>query len=272
MNNKPFLKWAGNKYRLRSHLMPLVGSPKRYCEPFAGSLATALNIDAEEYFLNDLNKDIINLYNHLIESDTFILECEKYFGEYSNNKNTFYIFRNHFNHCNVNSEIRSFLFVYLNKHCFNGLTRYNSKGGYNVPFGKRKTPHFPKVEMQNFREYFQTKTVKFTSLSFKDESLYENLDSGDVVYFDPPYIPISITSAFTNYTGEDFTQDQQVELVELTKKLNHRGIKVIISNHDVPLARELYKGANIYEIQVRRSISAKGSSRKKVNELIAVFE
>ena len=80
MNNKPFLKWAGNKYRLRSHLMPLVGSPKRYCEPFAGSLATALNIDAEEYFLNDLNKDIINLYNHLIESDTFILECEKYFS------------------------------------------------------------------------------------------------------------------------------------------------------------------------------------------------
>ena len=116
------------------------------------------------------------------------------------------------------------------------------------------------------------KNVKFTALSFEDNSLYQNLEFGDVVYFDPPYIPVSKTSAFTNYTGEDFTYNQQVELVNLAINLNKRGIKVIISNHDVPLARELYKNAKIYELQVSRSIAAKGSSRKKVNELIAVFE
>ena len=126
--------------------------------------------------------------------------------------------------------------------------------------------------MENFREYFSTKNVQFTTHSFEDDSLYQNLEHGDVVYFDPPYIPISVTSGFTNYTGEDFTYEQQVELVELSIRLNDKGIKVIISNHDVPLARELYKNAKIYELQVSRSIAAKGSSRKKVNEVIAVFE
>jgi len=269
--NKPFLKWAGGKYRILPKLLPLIGSPKRYCEPFAGSLATALNVKANEYILNDLNRDIINLYNYLINSPTFILECEEYFGEHTNQKEVFYIHRDNFNN-EVELKLRAFLFVYLNRHCFNGLTRYNKKGEFNVPFGKNSKPYYPKIEMNNFQKFFKTKNVKFTALSFEDNSLYQNLEFGDVVYFDPPYIPVSKTSAFTNYTGEDFTHNQQVELVNLAINLNKRGIKVIISNHDVPLARELYKDAKIYELQVTRSIAAKGSSRKKVNELIAVFE
>ena len=87
--NKPFLKWAGGKYRVLPQLLPLIGNPKRYCEPVAGSLATALNVESDEYILNDLNSDIINLYNYLIDSPTFISEGEEYFGEHTNQKNVF---------------------------------------------------------------------------------------------------------------------------------------------------------------------------------------
>jgi DNA adenine methylase len=102
--------------------------------------------------------------------------------------------------------------------------------------------------------------------------LYYGLESGDVVYFDPPYIPISETAYFTDYATEGFTHQQQVELAELCESLANRGVKVILSNHDTPVSRELYKNAKIYPIQVTRTIAAKGSSRKKANELIAVWQ
>lgn len=115
------------------------------------------------------------------------------------------------------------------------------------------------------------KLVRFTSLSFEDSSLYEDLEADDVVYFDPPYVPASDTANFTSYATDGFTHDQQVQLAELAESLAAKGIKVIVSNHDVPVTRELYKNATLYPIQVSRTISAKGSSRKKASELIAVF-
>jgi DNA adenine methylase len=126
--------------------------------------------------------------------------------------------------------------------------------------------------MMNFRMFFLTKKLtRFTSLSFEDPSLYEDLEAGDTVYFDPPYIPASETASFTDYATDGFTDAQQVELRDFAEQLANKGITVIISNHDVPVARELYNNAKIYPIQVTRTISAKGSSRKKANELIAVW-
>jgi DNA adenine methylase len=119
--------------------------------------------------------------------------------------------------------------------------------------------------------YFLNKKYNFSSVSFEDESLYQNLEKGDVVYFDPPYIPISDTASFTDYATEGFNHQQQIKLAEIAKSLANKNVKVIISNHDVPIARELYQDAEIYSIQVTRTISAKGSSRKKASELIAVF-
>jgi DNA adenine methylase len=119
--------------------------------------------------------------------------------------------------------------------------------------------------------YYLQKNHRFVSTSFEDSALYENIGSGDVVYFDPPYVPASDTASFTDYAKEGFTYDQQVQLAELAESLSNRGAKVIISNHDVPTTRELYKNAEIYSLEVSRSISAKGSSRKKAKELIAVY-
>jgi DNA adenine methylase len=271
--NKTFLKWAGNKTRVLSHLAPHIGYPKRYCEPFGGSLAVALNTPAEQYVLNDVNKDLVAIYQNLVNptDDSFIKYCEELFTAENNTKKAYLELREYFNQVTDTKE-RARLFVYLNRHCFNGLSRYNKKGEFNVPFGKYDKPTCPSQEMMNFRMYFLTKQlVRFTSLSFEDSSLYEDLEAGDVVYFDPPYVPASDTANFTSYATDGFTHDQQVQLARLAESLASKGIKVIVSNHNTPVTQELYKNAIIYPIQVTRTIAAKGGSRKKAEELIAVY-
>jgi DNA adenine methylase len=271
--NKPFLKWAGNKFRVLPHLIPHIGNPKRYCEPFGGSLSVALNTPAEQYILNDVNKDLVAIYQNLMNpiDDNFIKYCEELFIPENNNKEAYLELRKHFNQATDSTE-RARLFIYLNRHCFNGLSRYNSKGMFNVPFGRYDKPSCPSEEMINFRMFFLSKQlVRFTSLSFEDSSLYENLESGDVVYFDPPYVPASDTANFTSYATDGFTHDQQVELAQLAESLASKRIKVIVSNHNTPVTQELYKNATIYPIQVTRTIAAKSGSRKKAEELIAVY-
>jgi len=277
--NKPFLKWAGNKFRVLPHLIPHIGDPKRYIEPFGGSLSVALNISADEYILNDINKDLYCLYTNVDKE--FVGECRELFTDENNTRERYLELRKEFN-SEQDCRKRAKLFLYLNKHAFNGLSRYNSKGEYNVPYGKenkdsktgrivKTKAHFPEQELNYFRDVFSNRKVEFFNTSFSDEALYKNVSSGDVVYFDPPYVPASDTANFASYAKEGFTYDQQVELAQLAESLANRGAKVIVSNHDTDVSRELYKNAQIYPIEVRRSISAKGSSRKKANELIAVY-
>ena len=270
---KPFLKWAGNKFRVLPHLLPIIATPKRYIEPFGGSMSVALNVSADEYVLNDINIDLINLYNHVTDAndDTFIKYCQELFYDGNNEREEYNEMRDLFNQSTDSLE-RSRMFVYLNRHCFNGLTRYNSKGGFNVPFGKMKNPKCPVNQMMDFRMYFLQKKHQFMSTTFADSALYENVGDGDVVYFDPPYVPASDTANFSDYAKEGFTYQQQVELAELAESLSDRGAKVIISNHDTDVSRELYKNAEIHSIQVQRSVSAKGTSRKKADELIAIYQ
>ena len=278
--NKPFLKWAGNKFKVLPHLIPHIGDPKRYIEPFGGSLSVAINISADEYILNDINKDLYCLYTNVDRE--FVSECRELFTDENNTRERYLELRKEFN-SEEDCRKRAKLFLYLNKHAFNGLSRYNSKGEYNVPYGKENKDsktgrivkgkaHFPEQELNYFRDVFSKRKVEFFNASFSDEALYKNVSGGDVVYFDPPYIPISETASFTDYAKEGFSYEQQVELVELAESLAHRGAKVIISNHDTSVSRELYKNAQIYPIEVRRFISAKGSSRKKANELIVVYQ
>ena len=277
--NKPFLKWAGNKFRVLPHLIPHIGDPKRYIEPFGGSLSVALNISADEYVLNDINKDLYCLYTNVDKE--FVSECRELFTDENNTRERYLELRKEFN-SEQDCRKRAKLFLYLNKHAFNGLSRYNSKGEYNVPYGKenkdsktgrivKTKAHFPEQELNYFRDVFSNRKVEFFNTSFSDESLYKNVSSGDVVYFDPPYVPLNDTAYFTDYAKEGFSYDQQVQLAELAESLANRGAKVIVSNHDTAVSRELYKKAQIYPIQVTRTIAAKGGSRKKAKELIAVY-
>jgi DNA adenine methylase len=267
--NKPFLKWCGNKFRVLPHILPFIGEPKQYIEPFFGSMAVALNVRSDCYVLNDANGDLVNLYRFVVNDKDFINDCENLFKE-NNNPETYYELRNKFNTITDERE-KSLIFVYLNRHCFNGLTRYNSSGEFNVPFGKYKSPYFPREEMQNYKDYFSSKSlVRITSYDFADEHLYNDLDSNTVVYFDPPYLPHG-ECGFTNYVTEGFTYEDQVRLRDLALKIASKGAKVLLSNHDTPEARELYSGAFLASFSVNRFTSAKGSSRKPAKELLAVW-
>lgn len=270
--NKPFLKWAGGKFKVLPHILPLTNIATQYIEPFSGSLSVALNVKAPALTLNDINSDLIELYKVLIsEGDSFIDDCEQYFIE-CNTEEMYYVNRQLFN-STQDRRLKSILFLYLNRHSFNGLTRYNKKGEYNVPYGKYKSPYFPREEMRKFREVFRNKMLlRMTSCDFEDSSLYQNLNDRTVVYFDPPYIPLSATSNFTDYTTEGFTNSDQIRLRDFALRLKKYGAKVIISNHDVDVARELYCDATqIISIDVNRSVSAKGDSRGKVKELLAIY-
>ena len=269
MTNKPFFKWAGSKYRVLPHILPLIGTPTRYIEPFAGSLSVALNVVALEYILNDFNDDLINVYESVMHNKDFIDDCERYFAD-NNNDVSFYHFRNEFNN-SIDARRRAILFVYLNRHCFNGLTRYNKSGEFNVPFGKYKSPYFPRKEMENFISVFSGQFVEFSAGDFAADELYQSVDSRTVVYFDPPYLPLTDTANFSDYATGGFDYDDQVRLRDLAVSLANRGARVIISNHDTPVARELYSSAQITSIDVGRFIAAKGTSRKKVKEVLAVW-
>lgn len=264
---RSFLKWAGGKYRVLDKLLPLLPPGKRFFEPFAGSCVVSLNTDYEEYCLNDLNGDLIVTLNHARGSYISDSDLNGLFIPSNNNKEIYNQLRYDFNntsHCCLHAR----LFVYLNRHCFNGLWRCNSKGHFNVPFGKYKSVHNPKEEVRFFREKFAYNSDIYCR-HFKYAMFEAN--RRDIVYCDPPYVPLSATANFTGYTSKGFGLSDHKLLVELAKKAALRGATVLISNHDIEVTRELYKEAVIIPFNVQRSISAKSTNRKKVKEIIAIY-
>lgn len=164
------------------------------------------------------------------------------------------------------------MFLYLNRHGYNGLCRYNSKGYYNVPFGDYKKPYFPFDELTHFSKIAAKTNFHCQDfVSFLQPFLkYDNLKKY-IFYCDPPYVPLNKTSNFTAYARSPFTLEQQDMLAQIAEKLSKKGASVIISNHDVPYTRGIYKKAKIKKLRVRRSISCKGKKRRKASELLAIF-
>ncbi|MBI5448472.1 MAG: Dam family site-specific DNA-(adenine-N6)-methyltransferase [Gammaproteobacteria bacterium] len=264
---KPFLKWAGNKYRQAEQIKCRFPQARRLIEPFVGSGALFLNTNYEHYLLNDRNTDLINLYHALkTEGRPFIDYCKCFFTPENNKKDAFYLFRELFN-TTQDTRLKSALFVYLNRHCFNGLCRYNSKNKFNTPFGKYQQPYFPEQEMLFFHQ--QAQKALFKMAHFVE--IMETAQLGDVVYCDPPYVPLSKTAHFTCYSQEGFSQDQHITLASLAQQLANKGIPVIISNHQTDFTLSIYKEASIETFEIQRNISCHGEKRGKTTELLAVF-
>jgi len=264
---KPFLKWAGNKYKIVERIKAILPDGQRLVEPFAGSAALFLNSDYPAYLLSDANADLINLYQHLqAEGEEFIDYCRPFFTPENNQKERYYEFRTEFNTVE-DARLKSALFLYLNKHGYNGLCRYNSKGGFNVPFGLYKRPYFPEAEMGYFQQ--KAKIATFQQASFA--TVMAHCKQGDVVYCDPPYVPLSSTANFTSYSANGFGWAEQTELVRQAEQLAQRGIPVIISNHDTPAVRQAYGEAKIESFEVQRFISCNGRKRNKAAEILALF-
>lgn len=268
--NKPFLKWAGGKFKL----VPFIEfnlpnqSRKRLVEPFAGSAALSIALDFEAYLLNDTNPDLINLFKTLKEQkQEFIDYTRSFFTIENNQENRFYELREIFNNSKESSE-RSALFVYLNRHAFNGLCRYNSKGLFNVPFGRYKSPYFPEIEMLAFIE----KSDRIELMCDDFQKALNQAGDDDVVYCDPPYVPLSETASFTAYAKNGFNLEDQNRLAQAAKQASHQSQGVLISNHDTAFTRKIYKEARLETVAVQRNIAAKGSSRQKVRELLAIYD
>ncbi len=265
---RAFLKWAGGKYGLVEDIQRHLPPAKRLIEPFAGAGSVFLNTDYEEYLLADINQDLINLYNLLkTESEKYIDESRRLFQPECNRKEFYLDIRAQFN-ASDDIWFRSLAFLYMNRFGFNGLCRYNKKGGFNVPFGSYKKPYFPEQEMLAFAEKAQKAT--FVCESYIDT--FARADNDSVIYCDPPYAPLSNTANFTSYASSGFTLDDQANLAEMAENIAcQKGIPVLISNHDTILTRRLYHGANLNVVRVKRTISRNGAGRNKVDELLALF-
>lgn len=265
---RPFLKWAGGKYSLLPELDRLIPAGKRLIEPFVGGGSVFLNSDKHERFLlADVNADLINLYQMLaVAPDSVIAEAIKAF-RHLNDAENYTAIREAFNTWQLNATERAAAFLYLNRHCFNGLMRYNLDGFFNVGWGKYKAPYFPEEEIRAFRQ--KSHACVFMTAGF--ERTLRLAGDGDVVYCDPPYEPMPGTAGFTSYASGGFSWDSQVALAESCVAAHQRDAKVFISNSTAPHVIELYEqhGFTLHRVNARRSISSKGSTRETANDIVA---
>lgn len=264
---RPFLKWAGGKFRVLDEILPRLPRGRRLIEPFAGSAAISLNAGFSHGLIADLNGDLINLYRSIqTDAQRFVDEASALFAGAHNNREAFDSLREEFN-ASEDSFRRSVIFVYLNRHGFNGLCRYNAKGRFNVPFGRYDNPGFPRDEIEAFGR--ATAHIQFVHQDFL--STMSQAQSGDVIYCDPPYVALSVTSNFTSYSAGSFGFAEQKALAEKARECASRGIPVVISNHDTAESRALYHDAEIHTFAVQRFISSKASTRGNAPELLAIF-
>ncbi|CEG58482.1 Dam family site-specific DNA-(adenine-N6)-methyltransferase [Legionella fallonii] len=264
---RPFLKWAGSKYNCLNEIISSLPSGNRLIEPFAGSGVVFMNTDYSSYILAESNPDLVEIFTTLQDQgEDFIDYCQQYFQPEANCKEQYYKRRDDFNQLGYSYQ-KSAFFLYLNRHGYNGLCRYNSKGIYNVPFGLYAKPYFPRKEMLLFHQ--KSKHAQFIQNDFR--STFQLAEPGDVIYCDPPYVPISPKTKPLPYTQKQFSEEDQIELAELAKITAAKGIPVIISNHDTEFTRRHYQKAKIKSFPVSRWINCNAQGRQPVKELVAVF-
>ncbi len=266
--HRPFLKWAGNKFAILEQILARLPAGERLIEPFAGSCAVSLNSTYSSYLIADVNPDLILLYRILQQDgERFIEQARELFTPENNSEQRYYQLREQFNNTGDRME-KAILFLYLNRHCYNGLCRYNRSHRFNVPFGRYKKPYFPEEEMRRFCKMAQR--AEFLCGDFR--TIFTQAQPGSVIYADPPYIPLNSTAYFTSYSSGEFAAQEQQELAEVARQAAGRGIPVLISNHDTPFARTIYSGASLTHFQVQRHISRNVLQRNKAAELLALFE
>lgn len=262
---RSFLKYPGGKGKLVEQINACLKEGDKLIEPFVGAGNVFANSDFDRYLLNDVNRDIALILTLLkTEKERFIAYCEQFFTGKFNNNASYYELRDIFNNLDYGRE-RAAIFLYLNRHGFNGLCRYNKSGAYNVPFGKYDQPYFPEKEMLFYAE--KLKRAEVICGDFGEA--FRRSRRGQVIYADPPYFCLPGKKSFTTYSGKEFDAKEQSRLALLSVKAQSRGVRVVISNHDVPDSRLLYREADITTLSINRNISCK--EREAVDELIAVY-
>jgi DNA adenine methylase len=272
---RPFLKWAGSKKQLLNAFVPLfprIAPITGYHEPFLGSGAVFFHLKAALAFarctLSDNNSELIAAFSAVRDhADEVIVALEAHRALHS--EDHFYKVRAiEPDELGAMSQVeRGARLIYLNKTCFNGLYRVNSRGLFNVPMGRYANPAICDPDLIRAASA-ALREVSLSSGEFSD--VLDRARPGDVVYFDPPYVPVSTTSYFTAYTKGAFGEAEQRQLADVYRALDARGCRVMLSNSDTTFVRRLYKGFDIRKLMARRLINSKSDRRGEVAEVVVL--
>lgn len=265
----PVVKWVGGKRQLINEINQFLPSKiTTYCEPFIGGGAVLFHLQPTKVIVNDINNDLISVYETIQNSVDLLVEDLK---KHKNTPEYFYalrdIDRDKLAYSKMSKVEKASRIIYLNKTCFNGLFRVNSLGEFNSPFGYYKNPNIvnePVLKAMNI--YFNKINISFFSEDFTET--LEKINSGCFVYLDPPYDPVSDTSSFTGYNKGGFNREDQTRLKECCDKLTKRNVKFLLSNSSTQFITELYKDYNISIIKAKRSINSNGSKRGRIDEVL----
>lgn len=272
---KPPLKWAGSKVRVMPELLKHLPEGKRLVEPFAGSCAVMMNTDYDSYLVADANHNLVNAYIMMAHhTDALLAELEILFsagsvGTESQRGEFYYCVRTSLNHDGRLSHVeKAARFLYLNRHGYNGMCRYNLRGEFNVPYGKYKSPYFPDIEIRAFAE--KAKRASFVCADFTETLAL--IVPGDVIYCDPPYNPLAGKASFTKYHSTNFSIASQQRLAGMLVNLADAGYPVVASNSDCDLTHSQYGFGrfDLHTISVGRSVGAATGGSSTASEIIAV--
>ena len=266
----PFLKWAGGKSQLLAQLQAHIPDFQNYYEPFLGGGALFFHLASTRpnfrAYLSDRNLELVNAYR-VVKSDVGRLIASLGRHEVAHAKNSFSFYYGLRDASPKNRLERAARLVALNKTCYNGLYRVNSAGAFNVPMGRYKNPLICN-ELQLRMASSALRQTRASIVAGDYATTLSGAARGDFVYLDPPFVPLSKTANFVSYTQEGFSADDQTQLASLFRTLDKKGCKVLLSNSDTKLARELYSGFEQLRIRAARAISCKGNSRSGYTELL----
>ena len=277
---KPVLKWVGGKRQLLDAIMPYIDKDcSTYVEPFIGGGAVLFGLKPKKAIINDYNEELVNVYNTIKDNPEELLEILRVHEEKNKTIGADYFYEirgidrtDEFE--KLNNIERAARIIYLNKTCFNGLYRVNAAGQFNTPYGKYKNPDIANETTINaMSTYLNTNKIKILQGDYKQA--LKGLRKGAFVYLDPPYMPISSSSAFTGYTDGGFTYAQQEELRDECIKLHKKGIRFVQSNSYCQGILDLYSDESIFKIETvkaKRSINSKGNRRGEIDEVLIYNE
>lgn len=262
----PIVKWVGGKRQLMFELIKnMPKSYNRYFEPFIGGGALFFELRPEQAYISDMNEELINLYS-VVRNNVY--ELIKDLSKHEVSKEYFLEIRNidrTEQYTELSDVERASRFIYLNRTCFNGMYRVNSQGQFNVPFGHYKNPRIiDKNNLLNCSELLKKTEIKCADFS----EILTKVKKGDLVYFDPPYVPLNETSSFTSYTKDGFDINMQFKLRDVCDELDNKGVKFMLSNSDTKLVNELYVNYEIKKVFASRQINANADGRGKITEVL----
>lgn len=272
------LKWPGGKSRVMPKLLPHLTHADCLVEPFVGGASVFMNTDYRRYVLGDINPHLINFYR-VIASDTenFISTARSALFRDGNNEETYYSTRSMFNDPRPSAWAlqtwdftQALRFLYLNRHGYNGMVRYNKAGQFNVPYGHFKTVYFSEQEIRLFAEKVRDTRTVFMCADFRT-TILTHARQGTIIYCDPPYLPASDTANFASYHTAGFGAEQHATLVKtLVNAFNEHSAPSVFSGSDTHETRRIYSPFRMHEITARRSVGAK--SRTEAGEVIGCLK